>query len=108
MHSTPTAAAPSVRARPPRERARPMPAHDGPIVISLDDGVVIQEPLPPFDDFYGRARPDIARALSLALGDVDLAVEAVDEAMARAYERWPTVSRLERPEGWVYRVAMNS
>ena len=27
--------------------------------------------------------------------------------MARAYERWPTVSRLDRPEGWVYRVAMN-
>ena len=60
-----------------------------------------------FDDFYASARPDIARALSLTLGDVDLALEATDEAMARAYERWPMVSRLDRPEGWVYRVAMN-
>ncbi|MDQ2651277.1 MAG: sigma-70 family RNA polymerase sigma factor [Actinomycetota bacterium] len=60
-----------------------------------------------FDDFYATARPDIAKALALALGDVDLAAEATDEAMARAYERWPNVSRLDRPEGWVYRVAMN-
>jgi RNA polymerase sigma-70 factor (ECF subfamily) len=27
--------------------------------------------------------------------------------MARAYERWATVSRLDRPEGWVYRVGLN-
>lgn len=107
MHSTPTAAARGVRARPPRALSRPEPTHDHPLVISLDDGVVIVDPLPSFDEFYGRARPDIARALSLALGDVDLSVEAVDEAMVRAYERWPTVSRLDRPEGWVYRVAMN-
>jgi RNA polymerase sigma-70 factor (ECF subfamily) len=60
-----------------------------------------------FEDFYVSARPDISRALALALGDVDLAVEATDEALVRAYERWPTVRRLDRPEGWVYRVAMN-
>lgn len=107
MHSTPTAAALGVRARPPRIQPRPQPTHDHPLVISLDDGAVIPDPLPSFDEFYGRVRPDLARALSLALGDVDLAVEAVDEAMVRAYERWPTVSRLDRPEGWVYRVAMN-
>jgi RNA polymerase sigma-70 factor (ECF subfamily) len=64
-------------------------------------------PVRTFDDFYAVARPDIARALSLTLGDVDLAMEATDEALARAYERWPLVSRLDRPEGWVYRVAMN-
>ena len=60
-----------------------------------------------FEAFYRRVRPDIARALGLALGDADLATDATDEAMARAYERWPLVSRLDRPEGWVYRVAMN-
>lgn len=60
-----------------------------------------------FEDFYAVTRPDIAKALALALGDVDLATEATDEAMARAFERWPLVSRLDRPEGWVYRVAMN-
>jgi RNA polymerase sigma-70 factor (ECF subfamily) len=108
MHSPPTAAAPSVRARPPRPPLRSVPpTDDRPLVISIDDGTVIDEPVPSFDEFYGRSRSELARALSLALGDVDLGVEAVDEAMARAYERWPTVSRLDRPEGWVYRVAMN-
>jgi RNA polymerase sigma factor (sigma-70 family) len=110
MRSTPTAAAaaPSTRARPPRPRPQPVLApDDAPLVISLDDGVVIPDPGRTFDEFYERARPELARALSLALGDVDLGVEAVDEAMARAYERWPSVGRLDRPEGWVYRVAMN-
>lgn len=60
-----------------------------------------------FDAFYRRARPDIARALAVALGDVDLATEATDEALARAYERWSSVSALDRPEAWTYRVAQN-
>ncbi|HEX6423081.1 MAG TPA: sigma factor-like helix-turn-helix DNA-binding protein [Acidimicrobiales bacterium] len=60
-----------------------------------------------FDDFYRSARPSIGRALALALGDVDLAGDATDEAMVRAFERWATVSRLDRPEGWVYRVGLN-
>lgn len=67
----------------------------------IDDSAVT------FEDLYARSRADIARALALALGDVDLAHEATDEAMARAYERWGAVRGLERPEGWVYRVAMN-
>jgi RNA polymerase sigma factor (sigma-70 family) len=72
-----------------------------------DGDVAMARSLSPFDEFYASARPSIARAIALALGDVDLATEATDEAMARAYERWATVSRLDRPEGWVYRVAMN-
>ncbi|MGE3621482.1 MAG: RNA polymerase sigma factor [Acidimicrobiia bacterium] len=62
---------------------------------------------PSFEDFYRSHRGSIGRALALALGDVDLADDAADEAMTRAYERWPTVARLEKPEGWVYRVGMN-
>lgn len=68
---------------------------------------MIEEQPRSFDEFYATARPSIARGVALALGDVDLATEATDEALARAYERWPTVCRLDRPEGWVYRVAMN-
>lgn len=105
MHSTPSGALTTTGAR-----SRPrLPAHlsSGPLLISLDDGAVIEDRDRDFEQFYGRARASIARALSLALGDVDLAVEATDEAMARAYERWPAVSHLDRPEGWVYRVAMN-
>jgi len=60
-----------------------------------------------FSDFYRQARSDVARALSLALGDAELAAEATDEAMTRAYERWRTVSTLDNPGGWVYRVGLN-
>ena len=60
-----------------------------------------------FEAFYREERTSIARALSLALGDVDLAVDATDEALTRAYERWPSVSQCDRPAAWVYRVGMN-
>jgi RNA polymerase sigma factor (sigma-70 family) len=100
MHLTPTAPAPGVA-------GGRVPTPPAPVAIDLRDDLVTDEGPRSFDAFYTSARPDIARALALALGDADLATEATDEALARAYERWPTVSRLDRPEGWVYRVAMN-
>ena len=60
-----------------------------------------------FDAFYRRERGALFRALALTLGDPDLAADAVDEAMARAYQRWSTVSRYDNAAGWVYRVALN-
>jgi RNA polymerase sigma-70 factor (ECF subfamily) len=60
-----------------------------------------------FPDFYRLTRDPVSRALALTLGDRDLAVEAVDEAMARAYQRWHQVSSFDNPGGWVYRVAFN-
>lgn len=60
-----------------------------------------------FESFYRGGRDRVVRALALTLGDAHLAAEAVDEAMARAYQRWDRVSRLDNPGGWVYRVALN-
>jgi RNA polymerase sigma factor (sigma-70 family) len=60
-----------------------------------------------FTDFYRQHRDGVVRALALTLGDADLAADAVDEAMARAYQRWHTINAHENPAGWVYRVAMN-
>jgi RNA polymerase sigma factor (sigma-70 family) len=60
-----------------------------------------------FDGFYRRHRDRLARALALGIRDADLATDAVDEAMARAAERWGTVGTYDSPEGWVYRVALN-
>ncbi len=60
-----------------------------------------------FEDFYRAARPQVARALALTLRDTHLAVEAVDEAMTRAYARWERVATFDNPGGWVYRVALN-
>lgn len=45
--------------------------------------------------------------MTLSLGDPDLAREATDEAMARAFARWGTVAVLDNPGGWVFRVGFN-
>ena len=60
-----------------------------------------------FADFYRAERVGLVRGLALTLGDADLATEAVDEAMTRAYQRWRTVQAMGNPAGWVYRVALN-
>jgi DNA-directed RNA polymerase specialized sigma24 family protein len=60
-----------------------------------------------FTDFYRLHRDPVVRALALTLDDRDLATEAVDEAMARAYQRWSQVAGLDNAPGWVYRVGFN-
>lgn len=61
----------------------------------------------PFADFYRSNVREIRRALEVTLGDAELAEDAANEAMARALQRWATVSRYDNPEGWVYRVGLN-
>jgi RNA polymerase sigma-70 factor (ECF subfamily) len=107
MHSTPTSAAVSGARIGSAAASAGLDAEREPLVISLKDGAVIEGVDRSFEDFYRRSRGNIARALSIAFGDVDLGTEATDEAMARAYERWASVRHLDRPEAWVYRVAMN-
>lgn len=60
-----------------------------------------------FEAFY-RANVDrVYRALAVTLRRDDLAHEAVDEAMARAYAKWADVRHLDNPAGWVFRVGLN-
>jgi len=60
-----------------------------------------------FTAFYTTERSGIAKALTLTLGDRDLAAEATDEAMARAFQRWGHVQAMDNAVGWVYRVGLN-
>ena len=60
-----------------------------------------------FEDFYRSRREQVFRGLALTLRDRDLASDATDEAMARAYQHWRSVSGYNNPEGWVYRVGLN-
>ena len=60
-----------------------------------------------FETFYSSTRPRIFRAVALVLGDTDVALDATEEAMTRAAERWPVVGQYDNPAGWVYRVALN-
>ncbi|MEE6259424.1 RNA polymerase sigma factor [Plantactinospora sonchi] len=60
-----------------------------------------------FEAFYQAYVDRVHRALALSVGNDDLAREATDEAMLRAYARWGRVGRLDNPAGWVYRVGLN-
>jgi len=89
-----------------------VPIMDGvglPIVAGEDEAPVslVTVPAAVFADFYGSSRERLVRALALTLGDSHLAAEAVDEAMARAYQRWERVGGFDDPAAWVYRVGLN-
>ncbi|MDY7104956.1 MAG: sigma factor-like helix-turn-helix DNA-binding protein [Actinomycetota bacterium] len=60
-----------------------------------------------FTEFYEASWHTVTRGLAVTLGDEDLAAEATDEAMVRAYQRWRTVRHYDAPAGWVYRVGLN-
>jgi RNA polymerase sigma-70 factor (ECF subfamily) len=60
-----------------------------------------------FDEWYRSHYRRIFASLYLVCGDRDACAEAVDEAFARAYERWSRVRRMESPEGWTWVVARN-
>jgi RNA polymerase sigma-70 factor (ECF subfamily) len=61
-----------------------------------------------FERWYRAEHPRLVTLLSAAIGDAEAGRDAVDEALARAYERWDKVSRMESPTGWTYRVALNA
>lgn len=60
-----------------------------------------------FPDFYRVHHQSVFRALAATLRDDDLAREAADEAMTRAYQRWQSVAEYDNAPGWVYRVGLN-
>lgn len=60
-----------------------------------------------FEAFWAKERNRLYRVLAVGLGDPELAGEAIDEAMARALQRWEKVASYDDPAGWVVRVARN-
>jgi RNA polymerase sigma-70 factor (ECF subfamily) len=97
MHAQTTTA----QARDPGGPPRLPP--DPPEAVPHELGSALSE----FTDFYRASWPGVARALALALCDRDLAIDAADEAMARAYPRWDKLRGYDNPAGWVYRVGLN-
>ena len=59
-----------------------------------------------FETLYAQ-RERLYRALALTVGNPSLAAEGIDEALARAYERWGRIGRYDNPGAWVFRVALN-
>jgi RNA polymerase sigma-70 factor (ECF subfamily) len=68
---------------------------------------VSTDPDAEFEGWYVQAYPRVRAAVTLAVGDPDLAEEATAEAFARAVVHWPKVRAAASAQAWVYTVAMN-
>ena len=67
-------------------------------------------PTLPASEVEGVFRAEYGRAVAVlvrALGDIDLAEEAVQDALAAALQRWPTAGLPPSPAGWVITTARN-
>jgi RNA polymerase sigma factor (sigma-70 family) len=60
-----------------------------------------------FAEFYRSAADECLRTVLVSVGDDDAARELVDEAFARAWASWRTVSMHPAPKAWVVRTALN-
>jgi RNA polymerase sigma-70 factor (ECF subfamily) len=60
-----------------------------------------------FELWYRAEHPRLLASALLVGGDLEAAREAVDEALARALERWDRVRTMASPGGWAYRVTLN-
>ncbi len=63
--------------------------------------------VPDYDDFYVALRPRLVRTAYAVAGDLGVAEDAVQTAFAKAYRSWRRISRLESPEAYVRRMAIN-
>lgn len=60
-----------------------------------------------FASWYGTEYPRVVNALTLLTGDRQVSIDAASEAFVRALAKWDRVSRMDRPGGWLYKVALN-
>jgi RNA polymerase sigma-70 factor (ECF subfamily) len=58
-----------------------------------------------FDEFYVGTRLHLLRQLTMMTGDAEQAADVLQEAYARAWQRWGRVSTLADPAAWVRTVA---
>jgi len=61
-----------------------------------------------FQAWYRESYRRVLAATRLVTGDPALAEDVVDEAFARAFERWPRVRAMASPTGWTCVVARNA
>lgn len=58
-----------------------------------------------FDAFYAASAPGLVRQLHALTGDLGEAQDCVQEAFARAWQRWDRLEGYALPEAWVRQVA---
>ena len=60
-----------------------------------------------FEQLWRTHFASVARTAFLIVGDAEEASDISQEAFVRALQHWRKVGKLEKPEGWVHRVATN-
>lgn len=60
-----------------------------------------------FEAVFVRHFGGLVRALTVVCGDRETAADCVQEAFARAHERWARLEHYEDPVGWIRHVAIN-
>ena len=60
-----------------------------------------------FEAFCVGQNPRLIRMLTLFCGDVELARDLTQETLVRAWVHWRKVRRMDRPDLWTKRVALN-
>jgi RNA polymerase sigma-70 factor (sigma-E family) len=74
---------------------------------SIPSSLALAEEEVEFESFFRAEALSLGRALYLITGDRGEAEDLVQEAMARTFERWDRVRRMDSPAGYVYRAALN-
>lgn len=75
------------------------------VVDSTDDseGLASED----FERFFRATHLRLIRALTLMCGDIHEAEDVAQEAFVKVWERWDRVRSMGRPEGYLYRLALN-
>jgi RNA polymerase sigma-70 factor (ECF subfamily) len=60
-----------------------------------------------FEEFFDAKRDRLFRALYLVTGNRQEAEELTQDAFLKVWERWDRVAGMERPDGYLFRTAMN-
>ena len=84
-----------------------MSADPSPILRLTDEEDLTAGSAGTFEDFFAATNPRLFTALWLVTGDRYEAEEIAQDAFLRVLERWDRVGRLDNPEGYVFRTAMN-
>jgi RNA polymerase sigma-70 factor (sigma-E family) len=63
--------------------------------------------VPEYDELYAALWPRLVRTAYAVSGDLGVAEDAVQTALAKAYRSWRRISRLESPEAYVRRMVVN-
>jgi len=74
----------------------------------VDEAAAIEDARPmEFDEFFASYRHRLFAALCLTTGDRHEAEEITQDAFVRILERWPAVSQMEDPGGYLFVTGMN-